>query len=240
MQTDRESVMEATRIRLEESWKSELLYEFSKPYMQDLKKTISEQKASGKIVYPLGKQWFAALNHTPLKQVRVVIIGQDPYHGPGQAHGMCFSVPSGVAEPPSLCNIFKEITADLGSEGGRFQRGHGDLTPWAKQGVLLLNAVLTVVRHQAGSHQGLGWELFTDRIVEILDQHCQHLVFMLWGSYAQRKGERIDQRRHLVLKASHPSPLSAHRGFLGCRHFSRCNQYLIQHGYPSIDWFRVN
>ena len=180
----------------------------------------------------------------PLEDVRVVIIGQDPYHGPNQAHGLCFSVQPGVEEPPSLLNIFQEINSDMadpsvpgGRADGRLNPGRGCLTSWARQGVLLLNAVLTVERGRAGSHQGRGWETFTDRIVEVLNAQRDGLVFMLWGSYAQKKGAIVDRSRHCVLSSPHPSPLSAHRGFFGCRHFSKANQYLVAHGKPPIDWF---
>ena len=175
-----------------------------------------------------------------------MIIGQDPYHGPDQAHGLCFSVQRGVAEPPSLLNIFQEINTDMvdpsvpgGRADGHLRPGHGCLTPWARQGVLLLNAVLTVERGRAGSHQGRGWETFTDRIVEVLNAQCEGLVFMLWGTYAQKKGAIVDRTRHCVLSGPHPSPLSAHRGFFGCRHFSKANRYLVAHGKPPIDWFAV-
>ncbi|MFN3587540.1 MAG: uracil-DNA glycosylase, partial [Moraxellaceae bacterium] len=180
-----------------------------------------------------GPEMFAALDHTPLSQVRVVILGQDPYHGPGQAHGLCFSVRRGVAPPPSLLNIFKEIHADLGIR----PPAHGELTHWAQQGVLLLNSVLSVQAGQAGSHQGRGWEAFTDAVIRVLDAERSGLVFLLWGSHAQRKGRFIDTRKHFVLKAAHPSPLAANRGgWFGCRHFSQTNQYLVAHGHAPIDW----
>ena len=170
--------------------------------------------------------------------MKVVILGQDPYHGPGQAHGLCFSVRQGVRPPPSLVNIYKEIESDLGLERGHFE--HGCLTSWAEQGVLLLNAVLTVEQHKAASHQGRGWEEFTDAAIRAISEHRDHVVFLLWGSYAQKKGAHIDSNRHLVLKSPHPSPLSANRGFFGCRHFSQCNAYLEAHGIEPIDWARLD
>ena len=224
---------EQTRdIQLEPSWKAELAGEFDKPYMQSLRQFLLQEKQQGQQVFPPGNQIFNALNTTPFDKVRVVILGQDPYHGPGQAHGLCFSVQRDVAVPPSLQNIYKELHADLGLP----VPSHGNLMQWAEQGVLLLNAVLTVRAGQANSHQGKGWEHFTDRIVELLNERREHLVFMLWGSYAQRKGAMIDRKRHLVLSSPHPSPLSAHRGFLGNRHFSKANQYLQQQQLASIDW----
>jgi len=191
-----------------------------------------EQKQAGRQIYPPGEQIFSALNATSFDQVRVVILGQDPYHGPSQAHGLCFSVQPGVPVPPSLKNIYKELQQDLGIT----IPAHGCLTHWAQQGVLLLNAVLTVQAGQANSHRGQGWEQFTDRIIALLNENATNLVFMLWGSYAQRKGAMIDRQRHLVLQAPHPSPLSAHRGFFGNGHFSRANEYLQQHGLPPVDW----
>jgi uracil-DNA glycosylase len=200
--------------------------------MQALAQFLREEKARGKCIYPPGAQMFAALDATPFEQVKVVILGQDPYHGPGQAHGLCFSVPPSVDVPPSLVNIFKEIERDLGIARPR----NGCLLPWAQQGVLLLNAVLTVEAGQAGSHQGKGWEGFTDHIVETLARERDGLVFLLWGSYAQAKGRIIDARRHCVLRAPHPSPLSAHRGFIGCGHFGAANRWLAGRGLPAIDW----
>ena len=231
---------------LEESWKRALSSEFEKPYMRELRDFLRRQKDARKVIYPRGSEIFAALNLTPLNKVKVVIIGQDPYHGPNQAHGLCFSVRNGVPVPPSLANIFKEINSDMtepdvpgGNPEGHLTSERGCLRSWAEQGVLLLNAVLTVEQRRAGSHQGRGWEEFTDQIVSILNRQCNHLVFMLWGSYAQKKGKRIDRSRHLVLSAPHPSPLSAHRGFFGCRHFSKANRYLVEHGKTPIDWFDV-
>lgn len=222
----------AREIRLEDSWKALLADEFRQDYMQDLRRFLLREKQSGKVIYPPGEQIFNALNTTPFDKVKVVILGQDPYHGPGQAHGLCFSVQPGVEPPPSLVNIFKEIQSDLGIP----PPGHGCLNTWAEQGVLLLNAVLTVERFKAASHRGRGWERFTDRIVTLLNERRRDLVFLLWGSHAQEKGRIIDRGRHLVLEAPHPSPLSAHRGFFGCRHFSRANDYLQSRGQPPIDW----
>ena len=219
-------------IRLESSWRNQLEGEFSQPYMVALREFLLQRKRSGAVIYPPGKLIFNALDSTPFGQVRVVIIGQDPYHGPGQAQGLCFSVPQGVTPPPSLANIYRELADDIGG----FVPTHGNLQAWADQGVLLLNAVLTVERGQANAHQGKGWERFTDRIVDQLNRHGEHLVFMLWGSYAQKKGGAIDRTRHLVLAAPHPSPLSAHRGFFGCRHFSKANAWLSSHGRQPIDW----
>jgi uracil-DNA glycosylase len=200
--------------------------------MQQLSAFLRQRKAAGATVYPPGKDIFAAFDATPFDAVKVVILGQDPYHGPGQAHGLCFSVLPGVAVPPSLLNIYKELQASTG-----FVRpDHGCLLPWAAQGVLLLNAVLTVEDGKPGSHQGRGWEGFTDHVVEVLNREREGLVFLLWGSYAQKKGAVIDSRRHRVLKAPHPSPLSAHRGFLGCGHFSSTNQYLANTGQSPIGW----
>ena len=228
----------ADRVMLEPSWKTALLAEFEKPYMQRLREFLLAEKRARKTVYPKGSEIFAALNLTPLPKVRVVVIGQDPYHGPNQAHGLCFSVRPGVPRPPSLENIFQEVSDDVG--GGEIPPGHGCLVPWAKQGVLLLNSVLTVVRGNAGSHQGRGWETFTDRVVELIKDQRESVVFLLWGSYAQRKGALVDTRRHLVLTAPHPSPLSAGRGFFGCRHFSSANRYLQARGFDPIDWFAVD
>lgn len=214
------------------SWKPFLDPEFEKPYMQALKQFLRSEKDQHKVIFPPSSDWFHALEVTPLDQVNVVILGQDPYHQPGQAHGLCFSVKPGVRIPPSLQNIYKELKTDLGID----QPGHGFLDPWATQGVLLINAVLTVEQSNANAHQGKGWEIFTDRIVELVNQQCDHAVFMLWGSYAQKKGSGIDNQKHLVLKAPHPSPLSAHRGFLGCQHFSQANEWLISQGKTPINW----
>ncbi|MCX7557064.1 uracil-DNA glycosylase [Xanthomonadaceae bacterium JHOS43] len=220
------------RIRLEPGWKSRLRDVLADSTMERLRQFLLDEHSRGKVIYPPARQIFAALDATPFDQVKVVILGQDPYHGPGQAHGLCFSVLPGVPVPPSLQNIFAEIDRDL-----RISRpDHGCLLPWARRGVLLLNAVLTVERARAGSHQGKGWEGFTDQAIRRLAEERDHLVFLLWGSYAQKKGQFIDARRHLVLRAPHPSPLSAHRGFLGCSHFSASNNYLSKHGIAPIDW----
>ena len=224
--------MSDTRLRLEPSWKAALGDYFERPDMQALACFLRAEKAAGKRIYPPGGEIFAALDATPLPAVKAVILGQDPYHGPGQAHGLCFSVRPGVPVPPSLANIFSEIERDLGV--GR--PDHGCLTPWAQRGVLLLNAVLTVQDGRAGAHQGKGWEGFTDAVIAALDRQREGVVFLLWGSHAQAKGRLIDPRRHEVLKAPHPSPLSAHRGFIGCGHFSACNRYLEQRGVAPIDW----
>ncbi|MEO5565410.1 MAG: uracil-DNA glycosylase [Luteimonas sp.] len=218
--------------RLEPSWKARVGDYLEREDMQALAAYLRQRKQAGARIYPPGPQIFAALDATPFDQVKVVILGQDPYHGPGQAHGLCFSVAPGVAVPPSLANVYKELERDLGMA----KPAHGDLLPWARQGVLLLNSVLTVEDGHAGAHAGKGWEGFTDHIVESLAREREHLVFMLWGAYAQRKGAVIDPRRHRVLKAPHPSPLSAHRGFLGCGHFSAANEYLGRHGQAPINW----
>ena len=221
-----------TSVQLEPGWLAELGPQFDQPYMAELKTFLQAEKAAGKVIYPPGSLWFNAFNSTPFDKVKVVILGQDPYHGPNQAHGLCFSVLPGVRIPPSLVNIYKEIQADLGIT----PPSHGCLTSWAEQGVLLLNATLTVEQGLAGAHQGKGWEAFTDAAIQALNRDRRNLVFMLWGSYAQKKGAVIDSDRHLVLRAPHPSPLSAHRGFLGCKHFSRANQYLRETGQTPVDW----
>lgn len=202
------------------------------PSMQALGEFLRAQKAAGKVVYPANRNIFAALDATPFENVKVVLLGQDPYHGPGQAHGLAFSVLPGVDVPPSLQNIYTEIERDCGIA----RPDHGCLIPWARSGVLLLNSVLTVQAHLAGSHQGKGWETFTDAIVALLARERQNLVFLLWGAYAQRKGQIIDARRHKVLRAPHPSPLSCHRGFAGCGHFSAANRYLAEHAQAPVDW----
>ncbi|MBS0568478.1 MAG: uracil-DNA glycosylase [Proteobacteria bacterium] len=224
--------MSDDRIQLEPSWKARVGDWLQRPEMQALSEFLRGELRKGKIIYPPPKRIFAALDATPFDRVKVVVLGQDPYHGPNQAHGLCFSVLPGVATPPSLANIFAEIERDLHIP----RPDHGCLLPWARQGVLLLNATLTVQAHQAGSHQGKGWEGFTDAVVDHLNRDREGLVFLLWGSYAQAKGKLIDTRRHLVLKAPHPSPLSAYRGFIGCGHFSRANAYLREHGQTEIDW----
>lgn len=223
---------ELERVRLHPSWKERLQDALLSEPMQELRGFLLQQRERGVRVYPPARQIFAALDSTPFDAVKVVILGQDPYHGPGQAHGLCFSVLPGVAVPPSLANIFNEIKRDLGIE----PPDHGCLLPWAQRGVLLLNAVLTVEAGRAGSHQGRGWEAFTDAAVECLNREREGLVFMLWGSYAQAKGKFIDRTRHAVLRAPHPSPLSAYRGFIGCGHFSAANRYLQGRGAGSIDW----
>lgn len=227
------------RLKLEASWKAALKQEFDQPYMQNLRNFLAEEKRAGKKIYPPGAEMFAALDATPLDQVKVVVIGQDPYHGPGQAHGLCFSVRQGVPIPPSLVNIFKEIVAEYPEETRQLDGRRGCLASWARQGVLLLNAVLSVERGRAGSHRGRGWETFTDAIVARLNEQREGLVFLLWGSYAQKKGAQVDRSRHCVLSAPHPSPLSAHRGFFGCNHFRDANAYLVQNGQAAIDWFDV-
>lgn len=221
-----------TTIKIEESWRHQLSEEFAKEYMVNLRKFLVEQLAQKKVIFPHGKEIFAALDITSFDKTKVVIIGQDPYHGDGQAHGLCFSVKPGVRTPPSLINIYKEMKEDLGI----VQPGHGYLQAWAQQGVLLLNSVLTVERGKAGSHQNKGWEIFTDKVIEVLNERKQNLVFILWGSPAQKKGAKIDSRKHLILKSVHPSPLSAHRGFFGNNHFSKTNEYLIKHGKEPINW----
>lgn len=224
--------MTAAEIKLEDSWKSRLADEFKAPYMQKLKRFLMHEKAEKKVIFPKGQDYFAALNITSFDNVKVVILGQDPYHGPGQAHGLSFSVPPGVPLPPSLLNIYKELHSDLGIPITR----NGHLESWARQGVLLLNSVLTVESGRAASHQGQGWELFTDRIIHVLAEEREHLVFILWGSYAQKKGAFIDRGKHLVIESPHPSPLSAHRGFLGSKPFSKTNAYLKANGIEPIRW----
>ena len=218
-------------VRIDASWKQHLQPEFDKAYFANLVTFVKNAYAT-QTVYPPAKYIFNAFDLCPIDQVKVVILGQDPYHEPGQAHGLSFSVPEGIALPPSLQNIFKEIENDLGYAPMR----HGNLERWAKQGVLLLNATLSVQAHQAGSHQNKGWEQFTDAVIAALSKEREHLVFLLWGSYAQRKGAVIDASKHLVLKSVHPSPLSAYRGFFGNHQFSQANQYLVQHGLSAIDW----
>ncbi|MEQ6334928.1 uracil-DNA glycosylase [Sphingobium sp. MK2] len=219
-------------VKLHESWREALADQFAAPHMRELKAFLEAEKAAGKRIFPKGSEYFRALDLTPLDQVKVVILGQDPYHGEGQAHGLCFSVQPGVRTPPSLVNIYKEMESDL-----RVPRaGHGFLEHWARQGVLLLNSVLTVEMGRAASHQGKGWELFTDAIVRLVAQKEEPVVFLLWGAYAQRKAGFVDQSRHLILKSAHPSPLSAHNGFLGSRPFSQANAFLEAQGRGGIDW----
>jgi uracil-DNA glycosylase len=217
--------------QIEETWKNVLYDEFKKEYFVKLKEFLIDEKKKY-TVYPPGSQIFAAFNHTPFDSVKVVILGQDPYHGPGQAHGLCFSVPKGIPVPPSLQNIFKEINSDLGLP----IPNNGNLEKWAKQGVLLLNATLTVRANQAGSHQNKGWETFTDAAIKALSDYHKGLVFILWGNYAQAKARIIDANKHFILTAPHPSPLSANRGFFGCKHFSKTNRLLISIGKEPIDW----
>ncbi len=220
------------RIDLEPSWQVPLASEFEQPYMRELRAFLLAEKQAGKRIFPSGSEFFNAFRHTPLHRVKAVILGQDPYHGEGQAHGLCFSVRPGVAVPPSLQNIYKELQAELGIP----VPAHGNLTAWADQGVLLLNSVLSVECARAASHQGRGWEQFTDRVIEVINRQREGVVFLLWGSYAQRKGAIIDEKRHCVLRAPHPSPLSAHRGFFGCGHFVAANRYLQGRGESPIDW----
>ena len=226
----------ADAIKLHEGWKAPLRSEFESPYMADLRAFLVAERAAGKRIFPKGGEWFRALDLTPPEAVRVVILGQDPYHGEGQAHGLCFSVRPGVRVPPSLVNIYKEMETDLGLP----RPNHGFLESWAKQGVLLLNAVLTVQMGMAASHQGRGWEKFTDAVIRTVNAKADPVVFMLWGSHAQRKAAAVDSidrgGRHLVLKAPHPSPLSAHSGFFGCGHFSKANAFLEAQGLPPVDW----
>lgn len=222
-------------VRIEPSWLRVLQPQFDAPYFARLSAYLHDEYGRT-VCYPPGGEIFAAFDHTPFDRVKAVILGQDPYHEPRQAHGLCFSVREGTAVPPSLVNIIKEINTDLGTD---IPPTHGDLGGWAEQGVLLLNATLTVRAHQAGSHQGQGWEIFTDAAIQSLSAQRQGIVFMLWGNYAIRKAQLIDRNRHHILTAPHPSPLSAHRGFFGCRHFSQCNRLLQQQGQTPIDWTRI-
>ena len=221
-----------TQIQLEESWKKKLLPEFEKDYMKNLKIFLSTCLESKKEIFPSGDEYFSALNLTPFEKVKVVIMGQDPYHGSQQAHGLAFSVKPGTSLPPSLKNIFKELSSDIGGP----IPGSGYLQKWADEGVLLLNAVLTVENGAANSHQGQGWEQFTDQIIHILNEQKQNLVFILWGSYAQKKGAFIDRKKHHVIQSAHPSPLSSYRGFFGSKPFSKANNYLQSTGQKPIDW----
>ncbi|WEH93077.1 uracil-DNA glycosylase [Acinetobacter soli] len=233
MQLTEQQHEKLSKVQLDESWKYSLAEFLLSSRMDDLREFLMQQKNQDKIIYPPSKQIFNALNTTPLADVKVVILGQDPYHGPNQANGLSFSVQKGITLPPSLRNIFHELNTDLGIPLSR----HGDLTKWADQGVLLLNSVLTVEAGQPTSHQGKGWEQFTDAVIDVLNEQCEHIVFILWGAYAQRKGQRIDREKHLVLKAAHPSPLAANRGgFFGCKVFSKANNYLKQYGIEPIDW----
>jgi uracil-DNA glycosylase len=218
-------------VQIEKSWKAALDGEFSKPYFSKLKELLVAERAKGKTVYPPGSQIFNAFNYTPFDEVKVVILGQDPYHGAGQAHGLSFSVPQGIKPPPSLVNIFKELKTDIGME----IPGHGNLEHWAKQGVLLLNASLTVNAGEPNSHAAFGWHQFTDAVIDAVSQSRPHVVFMLWGRFAQEKGARVDTSKHLVLKSAHPSPFSV-TNFLGNKHFSKANEWLVQKGMELIDW----
>lgn len=217
---------------VELDWKTLLASEKEKEYFCAILNFLKAERASGKIIYPAQENVFNALKFTPFSDMKVVIIGQDPYHNPGQAHGLSFSVPKGIAKPPSLLNIFKELKNDCGIEIPK----HGCLEHWAQQGVLLLNAVLTVEENKPGSHANIGWQQFTDTIIHKINQHPEQIVYLLWGSYAQKKRELIDTKKHVILTAPHPSPLSAHRGFLGCKHFSKANALLIKAGRTPIDW----
>jgi len=219
-------------VTLHDSWKAPLQAEFDAPYMAALKDFLVSERDKGKRIFPKGSEWFHALDATPLEQVRGVILGQDPYHSEGQAHGLCFSVKPGVRPPPSLINIYKEMQSDLGLK----PPPHGNLEAWAKQGVLLLNAVLTVEAGLAASHQGKGWERFTDAVIRLVNNQPRPVVFILWGAYAQRKAAFVDRNRHLVLASAHPSPLSAHNGFFGSKPFSKANEFLIANGQDPIDW----
>lgn len=219
-------------VKLEKIWKERLLHEFEKPYMKALKVFLCQAKQEGNRIYPKGSEYFRALNLTPFNKVKVVLLGQDPYHGSGQAHGLSFSVKPGVDIPPSLANIYKELNNDLSIAPAK----HGFLEHWAKQGVLLLNSVLTVEHGRAASHRERGWEMFTDVIIRELNQHREHLVFLLWGSYAQKKGAFIDMEKHYVIQSPHPSPLSAYRGFFSSSPFSKTNQYLVMQGISPVDW----
>lgn len=234
------------QVQIEESWRQQLQPQFDSAYFEILTHYV-RQAYQTSTCYPPGKLIFEAFNRTPFDKVKVVILGQDPYHGPNQAHGLCFSVQRGIQPPPSLVNIYKELCDEYNQPGAMGQifpttprttslPQCGDLSGWADQGVLLLNATLTVQAGQAGSHQGKGWETFTDAAIQALASQKEHLVFLLWGSYAQQKGRVIDRNRHLVLETAHPSPLSAYRGFFGCQHFSKANQYLIQHGIEPVQW----
>jgi uracil-DNA glycosylase len=225
--------MPGSTAALEPGWNNVLSQEFEQEYMKSLRAFLLEEKQSGRIIFPKNADIFNAFNHTPFKDVKVVILGQDPYHGAGQAHGLAFSVQKGVSIPPSLKNIYKELETDL---PGYKRPEHGSLMEWADRGVLLLNSTLTVRAHEAGSHQGKGWERFTDQAIRMLSEQREGLVFLLWGKFAQNKGDLIDKTRHSILKAAHPSPFSAHTGFLGSRHFSQTNSLLVERGLEPIDW----
>ncbi|MBX7205199.1 MAG: uracil-DNA glycosylase [Bacteroidia bacterium] len=224
--------MDSNTVKLDESWKQLLIQEFSKDYFVKLKQFLLNEKQNRQTIYPPGNKIFAAFDYTPFDKVKVVILGQDPYHGTGQANGLCFSVAPGIKQPPSLQNIFKELENDLGIS----PPVSGDLTPWARQGVLLLNATLTVKANQAGSHQNQGWEVFTDKVIQLLSDHKEHLVFILWGKYAQGKETFIDKQKHLIIKSAHPSPFSAYSGFFGSKPFSKTNSYLISKGISPVNF----
>jgi uracil-DNA glycosylase len=231
--TDLSHEQKLARVRMEPQWKNALADHLLSESFAALRAFLKERQEQGAVIYPAGPMMFNAFSLTPLDQVRVVILGQDPYHGPRQANGLAFSVQRSLPLPPSLRNIYHELSTDLGIA----PVVHGDLTPWAEQGVLLLNSVLSVEEGQPTSHQGKGWEKFSDAVIDVINEHTEHTVFILWGAYAQKKGLRIDPERHLILKAAHPSPLAANRGgFFGCRVFSKANQYLVQHGKPPINW----
>ncbi len=219
-------------VKIESSWKEILNEEFDKPYFQHIPLHLKTEKSQGKIIYPPGSFIFNAFNTTPFDKIKVVIIGQDPYHGHGQAHGLCFSVQNGVPPPPSLINIFKELKEDIGMQ----VPGHGNLTKWAEQGVFLLNASLTVRAGEPMSHSKIGWAQFTDTVIKTISDHKEHVVFLLWGKFAQDKKVLIDESKHLILRAAHPSPLSAYSGFFGCKHFSKTNEYLMSKGIDPVDW----
>ncbi|MEL7427578.1 MAG: uracil-DNA glycosylase [Bacteroidota bacterium] len=224
-----------SNVKIEDSWKTALSAEFQQPYFQTVAQFLRKAKEEGKHIYPPGALIFNAFNTTPLPKVKVVVLGQDPYHNPGQAMGLSFSVPKGVTIPPSLRNIYKELVTDVGFTAPN----HGDLTPWAEQGVFLLNAMLTVERNKPSSHRDIGWQNFTDAVIRTLSREREHLVFMLWGAFAQKKSVLIDGDRHLILSSPHPSPFSANRGFFGNQHFSKANKYLEEHGLGAIDWSLV-
>lgn len=226
------TLLKENEIKLEESWKQALVAEFAAPYMANLKSFLLHEKQQNKIIYPKNRDIFNAFKYAPIDNVQVVILGQDPYHGPNQAHGLCFSVLPGIKPPPSLVNIYKELQADLNIQPVT----HGDLTVWAKQGILLLNTTLTVEQGKPASHYGKGWEQFTDSVIAVLNARQQPIIFVLWGSHAQQKGQQINKNKHVVLSAAHPSPFSAHRGFLGCKHFSKINSILTSWGRQPINW----
>lgn len=222
-------------VKIDESWKKELSEEFKQPYFKEIAEFLKQEKKAGKTIYPAGPNIFNAFNTTPFDEVKVVILGQDPYHNPGQAHGLAFSVQKGTPPPPSLVNIFKEIHEDMDLP----IPSHGNLEHWARQGVLLLNAALTVEAHKPMSHSKIGWHHFTNDVIRIISDHKEHVVFMLWGGFAKSKQELINKKKHLILTAAHPSPLSAHNGFFGCKHFSKANKWLKEHHLDPIDWSLV-